>query len=408
MSIPQLWNVINICGTGDVFVNIAGAGVLARRSGRQPLELRLSVNHSRISHATYAHLSTTLAEFFPRIETLIIQIWDAVSFERSFPLRLDLPSLRTMVISYEDREMESDCPYVDHHPEFEVSPSSVPGILSYPTPALESISVGSSYHGYGINSFSPLAISSLINLRHLDLVGSEFESDASVEILAALPNLEVLACESHQIEQQGAHILSFPYLKRMYVGRLSPTTFLHIEAPRLEVLYLDQLRKGWQSIRETLEKREQFPMLRSLGVEDPVGFMLPMEVLELPGLTELTLYMTSETLCKELFDRMRLPHTLHTLRLSPNVTLQTCRSWETVINPEVIISALAGFIWWRRATSNRHPLHILFNISRNKIPSLTSFCNSVEDDDSLRFSFSSSLDGEDMRLSRWWRENTSL
>ena len=407
-----------MCGTGDIYQDIADAGHSVRRSGRQPLELRLSANGGRIQLSDYAHLSIALAEFLPRVETLLIQIWGARSFEECFPLYLRLPALRAMVLSYEYSEIASDCPYADHHPDFELVPGSIPHILIHPTPALESFTVGSSLSG-GIDTFDYHAISSLTSLRYLNLVGGAFNLDATFEILTALPHLEVIACDVYHFDERPTSALTsltFPNLKSLYLEGLGATVFRDLEAPQLEVLYLDQVVMGsedFNAFRETLKARERFPMLYRLSMKDHDGGRPPMETLVTPGLTELVHCMVSDQQCGELFDGLRVAHTLHTLVLSPITLYREFEAWsdshidpDPVINPEVIASSLAGFIEWRRTSPKPLPLRIVFGIHRGVIPSLASFCDSIEDDDSLSFSFSIPL--YDVRLSQWWRENTDF
>ena len=407
ISVPQLWNVVTIGGEGDLIQNTTCANLMAARSGCVPLELRFSVNADRIPD--YTVVSRALEHLFPRIKRLFIQIWDGKSFEESFPLELNLPSLRTLVISYKNHELEIDCPYSERHLNYDLLSSSVPQILGYPALALESFSISSSR--YGLYALSPVAISSLAGLRYLDIVKGCWDLHNLVEIIRTLLRLEVLAWDPYLPDEFTLSNIHLPQLKKMYVVHGAWSLLSHMEAPRLEALKIEHsyndATEGLVMFQESLQTRTLFPRLKSLHLHD-TSYMGLREELGIPGLTELTRSVSNEVVCRTLFRGLRIAQNLHTL-LFPTITLFKHGSTDyqrTFVRPVLFINCLAWLINWRKSSSNRHPLHVLFGIARDEIPSLASFCDSVADDDSIQFTFLGSPRTHQTLFEEWWRSNT--
>ena len=403
LSTHIIWNTIYISKFHGFLDEIGHASLLASRSGlKQPLELHLHVDCSKVNRDELCILSERLGEFLPRIEHLFLQIRKSDYHSDQFPLPINLPSLRTLRVSTRD----------GRRPEV----VAFERIFGHPTPALETMAVAVNSITNS-NLFSALPFSTIPSIRHLDVINSEMTNDKVFEIIAALPNLEVLAwdpwTESAEFHPRSPPV-HLPNLRSAFLYNGPHAEVLSsITAPRLGALHL--VRGSWKSqsalaLGTVLGTGQHFPTMVKLTVEDMSSDNVSMlDVLALPALVDLRCEVNGDVECAELFQGLqsgRRP--LQALRLYLTL-FNADKEQASFVSAEVLISHLSRYMEWRRASPN--PVSALssisFNISDGEIPFLRSLCDSFQDS-SLKFVFSRHTSDVEVQATyrSWWRSNT--
>ena len=403
-STHNLWNVICISGynSRNFSFKLEYAAQLASRSGlAQPLDLHLQVACYNITLENLNLLSKRLEHFLPRVESLFLKISEADYNIGYFPLPIDVPSLRTLRISAADYRP----------PDFR----GVERIFEYPTPGLETVlALQQSYGNHTL--FSKLPFSSFPSIRHLNLLQTAMDNDQVFNIIAALPNLEVLAwvpCPEDTFHPWSPPV-HLPNLKRAFLDGGDPAEVLSsIIAPRLETLHL--VRGSWKShsalaLGALLRAGHHFPAMEHLTVDAGYGGDVSLsDVLALPALVGLQCGIHDDVQCAELFQGLRLGRSLERLNVYLELFDKTMR-YASHVSADVFVSHLFRFMEWRRA-SPKH-LHrlgsIRFDNLPSAIPSLGSLCAAFPED-SLEFLFRFNTSGVDSGpwIDDWWRSNTS-